>query len=82
MMKSIVFGLFAIIAMNFGFTESKTSVSEGVLENAEALGIESIPVVCSTCSGNDYHGCTEVYMNGGEVIVVGCEGEKTNDVEE
>ena len=79
MMKSIVLGLFAIIAMNFGFTESKVSVSEGVLENAEALAEETTREICSTCVGPQRIGCTEVSMEGNEIIVWGCLGEKTNE---
>lgn len=82
MMKSIILGLFAIFAMNFGFTESMVSVSEEVLKNAEALGIESIPEACSTCEGSGYHGCREVYVEGGGVIVLGCKGQKKEEYEE
>ena len=81
MMKSIVLGLFAIVAMNFGLTESKTNVSEEVLENAEALSIKSLPEACSTCFGNEYHGCREVFSENGEIIVLGCPGVKINEDE-
>lgn len=78
-MKSIVLGLFAIIAMNFGLTESKTSVSEEVLENAEALRIKSLPETCSACVGVHRIDCLDVYVGEGEVIVTLCKGEKVEE---
>lgn len=76
MMKSIILGLFAIFAMNFGFTESKVEISDAVLKNAEVLEIRSLPVSCKTCVGNKYTGCFETIDEEGELIVVGCPGVK------
>ncbi|MDO4185237.1 MAG: hypothetical protein Q4D30_01935 [Bacteroidales bacterium] len=81
MMKSIILGLFAIFAMNFGFTESKVSVSEEVLKNAEALSIKSLPEACSSCEGSGYYGCREVFSENGEIIVLGCPGQKIKEDE-
>lgn len=75
-MKSIILGLFAIFAMNFGFTESKVSVSEEVLKNAEALEVESFPVACESCRGSAYSGCFETTVENGELIVIGCKGDR------
>lgn len=79
MMKSIILGLFAIFAMNFVLKESKVEVSDVVLENAEALEIQSVPVACSSCVGPRIPGCTVVEEVGGEIIVWGCYGIKVEE---
>ena len=78
-MKSIILGLFAIFAMNFGLTESKVEISDAVLKNVEALGIESLPVACSSCVGPRIPGCTVVEEVEGEIIVWGCYGIKIEE---
>ena len=78
-MKSVFLGLFAIFAMNFGATGTKSKVSDSVLKNVGALQVEGTRDLCSACEASPDRNCYIITLEDGGWAITSCMG---NNIEE